>query len=90
MSPGRLPGPEGDGRCRMLIPGDGALLGGVARPKPESVSPYRYAKLSWSVLEPMEEIDFSGFELILHWSYQYTYILLRLWQKRGNSFAEEI
>lgn len=45
--------PDGDGRCRMLlIPGDGARLGGVALPRPESVSVYRYTILSWSVLEP--------------------------------------
>jgi hypothetical protein len=46
--------PEGDGRCRiLLIPGDGARLGGVALPRPESVSVYRYTILSWSVLEPV-------------------------------------
>lgn len=40
MSPGKLPGPEGDGKCRMgPIPGEGALRGGVALPNPESVSP---------------------------------------------------
>lgn len=41
ISPGgRLPGPEGDGKCLIgPIPGDGARRGGVARPKPESVSP---------------------------------------------------
>lgn len=40
IRPGRLPGPEGDVRCRMLpMPGDGALRGGVALPRPESVSP---------------------------------------------------
>lgn len=41
MKPGgREPGPEGDGKCRPdgPIPGDGARRGGVARPKPESVS----------------------------------------------------
>lgn len=54
MSPGgRLPGPEGEGRCLIgPIPGDGARRGGVALPKPESVSPYRYAMLSWSLLDP--------------------------------------
>lgn len=36
---GRDPGPDGDGKCLVLpIPGLGALLGGVARPKPLSVS----------------------------------------------------
>jgi len=39
---GRDPGPDGDA----------ALLGGVARPSPESVSPHRYSMLSWSQLEP--------------------------------------
>lgn len=55
MNPGRLPGPDGEVRCRMApTPGEGALLGGVARPSPESVSPNRYVKLSWSVLDPAE------------------------------------
>lgn len=46
ISPGgREPGPDGDGRCRPTtceppIPGDGALRGGVALPKPESVSAF--------------------------------------------------
>lgn len=40
-------GPDGDGKCLLMpatpvglppIPGDGARLGGVERPKPESVS----------------------------------------------------
>lgn len=37
---GSDPGPEGDGKCLPdgPIPGDGARRGGVARPKPESVS----------------------------------------------------
>jgi len=39
---GKEPGPEGDGICLpeapIPIPGDGARLGGVARPSPESVS----------------------------------------------------
>lgn len=36
---GSEPGPEGDGKCLMLpIPGLGARLGGVARPRPLSVS----------------------------------------------------
>lgn len=39
---GNEPGPEGDGICLpeapIPIPGDGARLGGVARPSPESVS----------------------------------------------------
>ena len=36
---GKDPGPEGEGRCLMLpIPGLGARLGGVARPRPLSVS----------------------------------------------------
>lgn len=40
---GNEPGPLGDGRCLpaelvVPIPGEAALLGGVARPKPESVS----------------------------------------------------
>lgn len=56
MKPGRLPGPDGEVRWRMVpTPGDGALLGGVARPRPESVSPKRYVKLSWSVLDPAEK-----------------------------------
>lgn len=41
MKPGgREPGPDGDGKWRPdgPMPGDGARLGGVARPKPESVS----------------------------------------------------
>ena len=41
MKPGgNEPGPDGDGKClpERPIPGDGARLGGVARPKPESVS----------------------------------------------------
>ena len=39
--------PEGDGRCRILLmPGDGARLGGVALPNPESVSVYLYTMLS--------------------------------------------
>lgn len=41
MKPGGSePGPDGDGKCRPdgPIPGDGARRGGVARPKPESVS----------------------------------------------------
>lgn len=41
MKPGgNEPGPDGDGKWRPdgPIPGDGARLGGVARPKPESVS----------------------------------------------------
>lgn len=41
MKPGgNEPGPEGDGRWRPdgPIPGDGARRGGVARPRPESVS----------------------------------------------------
>lgn len=41
MKPGgNEPGPDGDGKCRPdgPIPGDGARLGGVARPNPESVS----------------------------------------------------
>lgn len=43
---GNEPGPEGDGKCRPMtcepppIPGEGALRGGVARPKPESVSAF--------------------------------------------------
>jgi len=46
--------PDGDGRCRMLLmPGDGARRGGVALPRPESVSVYRYTILSWSVLDPV-------------------------------------
>lgn len=38
--PGREPGPDGEGKCRPEgpIPGEGARLGGVARPNPESVS----------------------------------------------------
>lgn len=46
MSPGgKEPGPDGDGKCRptpceLPIPGDGARRGGVARPKPESVSAF--------------------------------------------------
>lgn len=40
ISPGgREPGPDGEGNVRT--PGDGALRGGVARPRPESASPYR-------------------------------------------------
>lgn len=37
---GNEPGPDGDGKCRFdgAMPGDGARRGGVARPKPESVS----------------------------------------------------
>lgn len=37
---GREPGPDGDGKWRLdcPMPGDGARRGGVARPKPESVS----------------------------------------------------
>lgn len=37
---GSDPGPDGDGRWRPdgPMPGDGARLGGVARPSPESVS----------------------------------------------------
>lgn len=37
---GSEPGPDGDGKWRPdgPIPGDGARRGGVARPKPESVS----------------------------------------------------
>lgn len=47
---GKDSGPDGDGRCLLRlpttpvapclepIPGDGARLGGVERPKPESVS----------------------------------------------------
>lgn len=31
--------------------GDAALLGGVARPNPESVSPYWYKRLYWSQFE---------------------------------------
>lgn len=41
MKPGgNDPGPDGDGKCRFEcpMPGDGARRGGVARPKPESVS----------------------------------------------------
>lgn len=41
MSPGGSdPGPDGDGKCRLEgpMPGDGARLGGVARPSPESES----------------------------------------------------
>jgi hypothetical protein len=46
--------PEGDGRCRILLmPGDGARRGGVALPRPESVSVYLYTILSWSVLDPV-------------------------------------
>lgn len=44
MKPGgREPGPDGDGRWRPdgPMPGDGARLGGVARPKPESVSSHK-------------------------------------------------
>lgn len=38
--PGNEPGPDGDGKWRDEgpIPGDGARRGGVARPRPESVS----------------------------------------------------
>jgi hypothetical protein len=40
---GKDPGPEGEGRCLMLpIPGLGALLGGVALPRPLSVSIYKH------------------------------------------------
>lgn len=38
---GNEPGPDGDGKCRTddePMPGDGARLGGVARPNPESES----------------------------------------------------
>lgn len=37
---GSEPGPDGEGRWRLdgPIPGDGARLGGVARPRPESES----------------------------------------------------
>jgi len=35
------------------MPGDGARRGGVALPRPESVSVYRYTILSWSVLDPV-------------------------------------
>lgn len=39
MKPGNEPGPDGDGRWRLApMPGEGARRGGVARPKPESVS----------------------------------------------------
>lgn len=41
MRPGGSdPGPDGDGKCRLEgpMPGDGARLGGVARPSPESES----------------------------------------------------
>jgi len=56
ISPGGSePGPDGDGRCRILLmPGDGARRGGVALPRPESVSVYRYTILSWSVLDPLD------------------------------------
>ena len=51
ISPGgNDPGPDGDGICLPVddedgpMPGDGARLGGVARPKPESVSKHRCNK----------------------------------------------
>lgn len=47
MKPGgNDPGPDGDGKWRFdgPIPGDGARRGGVARPKPESVSMHNFKK----------------------------------------------
>lgn len=43
---GNDPGPDGDGKWRFdgPIPGDGARRGGVARPKPESVSMHNSKK----------------------------------------------
>lgn len=43
---GNDPGPDGDGKWRFdgPIPGDGARRGGVARPKPESVSMHNFKK----------------------------------------------
>lgn len=43
---GSEPGPDGDGRWRPdgPMPGDGARLGGVARPSPESVSEHDCAE----------------------------------------------